>query len=97
MVKYYTQCASHGGLIVSEATPVSIRGNGYAGAPGIYDLRPNGEAPVAPSAVAAEGYAYTKHGEAAFSMPRPSTAATRAATRTTGRRGDVGGLTGRSS
>ena len=132
MVKYYTQCASHGGLIVSEATPVSIRGNGYAWAPGIYsdkqiagwrrvtdavhakggrifqqlwhvgrqshvDLQPNGEAPVAPSAIAAEGYAYTKHGEAAFSMPRPSTAATRAATRTTGRRGDVGGLTGRSS
>src|SRR5258707_11451359 len=36
MVKYYTQRASDGGLIVSEATPVSIRGNGYAGAPGIY-------------------------------------------------------------
>jgi N-ethylmaleimide reductase len=105
MVKYYTQRASGGGLIVSEATPVSIRGNGYAGAPGIYsdsqiagwrrvtdavhakggrifqqlwhvgrqshvDLQPNGEAPVAPSAIAAEGYAYTKHGEAPFSMPR---------------------------
>src|SRR5258707_15757074 len=36
MVKYYTQRVSDGGLIVSEATPVSIRGNGYAGAPGIY-------------------------------------------------------------
>ena len=36
MVKYYTQRASDGGLIVSEATPVSTRGNGYAGAPGIY-------------------------------------------------------------
>ncbi len=105
MVKYYTQRASEGGLIVSEATPVSIRGNGYAGAPGIYsdtqiagwrrvtdavhakggrifqqlwhvgrqshvDLQPNGEAPVAPSAIAAEGYAYTKRGEAPFSMPR---------------------------
>ncbi len=105
MVKYYTQRASDGGLIVSEATPVSIRGNGYAGAPGIYsdtqiagwrritdavhakggrifqqlwhvgrqsnvDLQPNGEAPVAPSAIAAEGYAYTKRGEAPFSMPR---------------------------
>ena len=89
----------------SEATPVSIRGNGYAGAPGIYsdsqiagwrrvtdavhakggrifqqlwhvgrqshvDLQPNGEAPVAPSAIPAEGYAYTKRGEAPFSMPR---------------------------
>jgi N-ethylmaleimide reductase len=105
MVEYYTQRASKGGLIISEATPVSIRGYGYAGAPGIYsdsqiagwqrvtnavhakggrifqqlwhvgrqshvDLQPNGEAPVAPSAIAAEGYAYTKRGEAPFSMPR---------------------------
>src|SRR6266481_2302032 len=105
MVKYYTQRASDGGLIVSEATPVSIRGNGYAGAPGIYsdtqiagwrritdavhakggrifqqlwhvgrqshvDLQPNGEAPVAPSAIPARGYAYTKRGEEPFSMPR---------------------------
>jgi N-ethylmaleimide reductase len=36
MVEYYTQRASRGGLIVSEATPVSRRGYGYAGAPGIY-------------------------------------------------------------
>jgi N-ethylmaleimide reductase len=105
MVEYYAQRASEGGLIVSEATPVSIRGNGYAGAPGIYsdtqiagwrsvtdavhakgsrifqqlwhvgrqshvDLQPNGEAPVAPSAIPAEGYAYTKRGEVPFSMPR---------------------------
>jgi N-ethylmaleimide reductase len=105
MVEYYTQRASDGGLIVSEATPVSIRGNGYAGAPGIYsdgqiagwrrvtgavhakggcifqqlwhvgrqshvDLQPNGGAPVAPSAIAAEGYAYTRRGEAPFSTPR---------------------------
>jgi N-ethylmaleimide reductase len=105
MVKYYTQRASDGGLIVSEATPVSIRGNGYAGAQGIYsdtqiagwrrvtdavhakggrifqqlwhvgrqshvDLQPNGEAPVAPSAIPAQGYAYTKRGEEPFSMPR---------------------------
>jgi N-ethylmaleimide reductase len=105
MVEYYTQRASEGGLIISEATPVSIRGYGYAGAPGIYsdsqiagwrrvtdavhanggriflqlwhvgrqshvDLQPNGEAPVAPSAIAAEGYAYTKRGEVPFSMPR---------------------------
>jgi NADH:flavin oxidoreductase / NADH oxidase family len=88
MVEYYTQRASKGGLIISEATPVSTRGNGYAGAPGIYsdaqiaawqrvtnavhakggrifqqlwhvgrqshvDLQPNGDAPVAPSAIAA--------------------------------------------
>jgi len=105
MVEYYTQRASKGGLIISEATPVSTRGNGYAGAPGIYsdiqiagwqrvtnavhakggrifqqlwhvgrqshvDLQPNGDAPVAPSAIAAEGYAYSKRGEVPFSMPR---------------------------
>jgi N-ethylmaleimide reductase len=105
MVEYYSQRASKGGLIISEATPVSIRGYGYAGAPGIYsdrqiegwrrvtdavhakdsriflqlwhvgrqshtDLQPNGEAPVAPSAIAAEGYAYTKQGEVPFSLPR---------------------------
>jgi N-ethylmaleimide reductase len=105
MVEYYSQRASKGGLIISEATPVSIRGYGYAGAPGIYsdrqlegwrrvtdavhakggriflqlwhvgrqshtDLQPNGEPPVAPSAIAAEGYAYTGQGEVPFSMPR---------------------------
>src|ERR1700747_502605 len=105
MVEYYTQRTSKGGLIISEATPVSTRGNGYAGAPGIYsdtqiagwqrvtnavhakggrifqqlwhvgrqshvDLQPNGDAPVAPSAVAAEGYADSKRGEGRVSMPR---------------------------
>jgi N-ethylmaleimide reductase len=105
MVEYYSQRTSKGGLIISEATPVSIRGYGYAGAPGVYsdsqiagwrrvtdavhakggwmflqlwhvgrqshsDLQPNGEAPVAPSAIAAEGYADTKEGEVPFSMPR---------------------------
>jgi hypothetical protein len=105
MVEYYTQRASNGGMIISAATPVSIRGYGYAGTPGVYsdtqiagwqrvtdavhskggrifqqlwhvgrqshvDLQPNGDAPVAPSAIAAEGYAYTKRGEAPFSMPR---------------------------
>lgn len=105
MLEYYKQRTTNGGLIISEATPVSIRGNGYAGAPGIYsdiqiagwrrvtdavhakggrifqqlwhvgrqshvDLQPNGDAPVAPSAIAAEGYAYSKRGEVPFSMPR---------------------------
>ncbi|WP_456656448.1 alkene reductase [Bradyrhizobium sp. JR3.5] len=105
MVEYYKQRTTKGGLIISEASPVSIRGNGYAGAPGIYsdtqiagwqrvteavhasggrifqqlwhvgrqshvDLQPNGDAPVAPSAIAAEGYAYSKRGEVPFSMPR---------------------------
>ncbi len=36
MVEYYRQRASGGGLIISEATPVSLQGYGYAGAPGIY-------------------------------------------------------------
>lgn len=36
MVEYYAQRASAGGLLIAEATPVSIRGNGYHGAPGIY-------------------------------------------------------------
>lgn len=105
MVEYYSQRASDGGFIISEATPVSLRGYGYAGAPGIYsdtqikgwkrvtdavhakggrimlqlwhvgrqshvDLQPNGEAPVAPSAIRAEGHAYTENGEVEFSMPR---------------------------
>ena len=105
MRDYYTQRASEGGLIVSEATPISRRGYGYAGAPGIYDdaqiegwraitdavhrkggrivmqlwhvgrqshpdIQPNGEAPVAPSAIQAEGYGYSRNGEVPFSMPR---------------------------
>jgi N-ethylmaleimide reductase len=105
MVEYYGQRSSRGGLIISEATPVSIRGYGYAGAPGIYsdrqiegwrrvtdavhrkggrivmqlwhvgrqshtDLQPNGDAPVAPSAIAAEGHAYSNNGEVPFSAPR---------------------------
>ena len=36
MVKYYAQRASKGGLQIAEATPVSVHGRGYLGAPGIY-------------------------------------------------------------
>ncbi|PZM15474.1 alkene reductase [Rhizobium tubonense] len=36
MVDFYGQRASEGGLQVAEATPVSIVGRGYLGAPGIY-------------------------------------------------------------
>jgi N-ethylmaleimide reductase len=36
MAEMYGQRASRGGLIVAEATPVSIVGRGYLGAPGIY-------------------------------------------------------------
>jgi hypothetical protein len=96
-----TQRASKGGLIISEARPVSLRGYGYAGAPGIYadrhiggwrrvtdavhrkggrmflqlwhvgrqshtGLQPNGEAPVAPSAIRAEGDADSVNGRLPF-------------------------------
>ena len=105
MAEYYAQRATDGGLIVSEATPVSLRGVAYAGAPGIMNeaqvagwrlitaavhakggriflqlwhvgrqshplLQPNGDAPVAPSALQAEGEAYATSGPVAFSMPR---------------------------
>ena len=36
MVEYYSQRASEGGFIVTEATTVAITGRGYLGAPGIY-------------------------------------------------------------
>ena len=106
MAKYYSQRASNGGLIIAEATPVSLRGYGYARAPGIYSdtqisgwkkitgavhakggriflqlwhvgrqshpaLQPNGDDPVAPSAIQAEGHAYSADGPVSFSMPRP--------------------------
>jgi len=37
MVKHYAQRASKGGLQIAEATPVSVQGRGYRGAPGIYN------------------------------------------------------------
>lgn len=105
MLDYYVQRASQGGLLITEATPISRSGYGYAGAPGIYsdtqipgwraivdalhargakivmqlwhvgrqshpDIQPNGEAPVAPSAIQSEGMGYSKDGPVAFSMPR---------------------------
>jgi len=105
MKDYYTQRASEGGLIISEATPISRQGHGYAGAPGIYDdaqvdgwrtitdavharggqialqlwhvgrqshpdIQPGSGAPVAPSAIRADGHGYSPDGEVPFSMPR---------------------------
>jgi N-ethylmaleimide reductase len=105
MVEYYRQRASEGGLIITEATPVSRQGYGYAKAPGIYsdtqipgwrrvadavhirggriflqlwhvgrqshpDLQPGGAAPVAPSAIRADGHAYSESGEVEFTKPR---------------------------
>jgi N-ethylmaleimide reductase len=54
MREYYEQRASDGGLIISEATPVSLSGYGYAKAPGIYSdgvigvLRPRAIEAAAP-------------------------------------------------
>ena len=105
MREYYAQRASEGGLIISEATPISRQGYGYAGAPGIYDdaqiegwraiteavharggqivmqlwhvgrqshpdIQPDGQLPVAPSAIQAQGYGYSNKGAVPFSMPR---------------------------
>lgn len=36
MLEYYAQRASDGGLIISEATPISITARGWFGAPGLY-------------------------------------------------------------
>jgi N-ethylmaleimide reductase len=36
MVEYYTQRASEGGFIITEATTISIGGRGWFGAPGLY-------------------------------------------------------------
>ncbi len=36
MLKYYTQRASDGGLIISEATTISATARGWFGAPGLY-------------------------------------------------------------
>src|ERR1700692_2684194 len=36
MGEYYTQRASDGGLIISEATTISVTGRGWLGAPGLY-------------------------------------------------------------
>lgn len=101
---YYAQRAT-AGLIVAEATNISVQGRGYAATPGIWseaqvagwrkvtdavhaaggkivsqlwhvgrfssvDLQPNGEAPVAPSAIQAEGNTYTANGFVPVSMPR---------------------------
>jgi N-ethylmaleimide reductase len=36
MVEYYSQRASDGGLIIAEATTISLHARGYLGAPGLY-------------------------------------------------------------
>ena len=39
MLEYYTQRASDGGLIISEATTISLAARGWFGAPGLYSER----------------------------------------------------------
>ena len=105
MATYYSQRATSGGLLISEATPVSPHGFGYAHTPGIFtreqvagwrlvteavhgrggriflqlwhvgrqshqDLQPGGVLPVAPSAIAASGDAYTDTGPKPHPVPR---------------------------
>jgi len=36
MARYYTQRASDGGLIIAEATNISLTSRGWLGAPGLY-------------------------------------------------------------
>ena len=101
---YYAQRAS-AGLIISEATQVSLQARGYAHSPGIHspeqikgwklvtdavhkqggriflqlwhagrtshpDIQPDGALPVAPSAIAAKGHAYTFDGRPDMVTPR---------------------------
>ncbi|MBS1102106.1 alkene reductase [Gluconobacter sp. Dm-62] len=105
MLEYYTQRATQGGLLISEASPVALTGYGFERAAGIYDdaqilgwkritdavhekggrmflqlwhvgrqsarvLQPDGAAPVAPSAIRAEGTAWTLNGTVPYDMPR---------------------------
>ncbi|MCF8479195.1 MAG: alkene reductase [Rhodospirillum sp.] len=104
MATYYGQRAT-AGLIISEATPISNQGKGYAFTPGCYnaaqaagwrkitdavhakggkifaqlwhvgrishpDLQENGLLPVAPSAIKADGQAFTAEGFKPFVTPR---------------------------
>ena len=105
MAVYYGQRASHGGLMITEATYVSPTGNGAYASPGIItdvqvagwrrivdavhakgakmllqlwhagrqshvDLQPNGQAPIAPSAIQDDVRALLASGPATSSMPR---------------------------
>jgi N-ethylmaleimide reductase len=104
---YYSQRAT-AGLIISEATNISLQGRGYAYTPGIWSdeqvagwklvtdavheaggkivcqlwhvgrfshtsLQPEGGAPVAPSAIQAEGHTFTENGFERVSVPRALT------------------------
>lgn len=105
METYYSQRATPGGLLISEASPVALTGYGFERAAGIYDdtqiagwkritdavhnrggrmmlqlwhvgrqsarvLQPGNAAPLAPSAIRAEGDAWTLNGTVPYDMPR---------------------------
>lgn len=105
MEEYYSQRATEGGLLISEASPVALSGYGFERAAGIYDdaqiagwkritdavhakggkmilqlwhvgrqstrlLQPNGEAPIAPSAIRSEGDAWLLKGTVPYDTPR---------------------------
>jgi N-ethylmaleimide reductase len=105
MLEYYTQRATPGGLLISEASPIALTGYGFERAAGIYDdtqipgwkritdavhakggrmilqlwhvgrqsarvLQPGGAAPLAPSAIRADGTAWTLNGTVPFDMSR---------------------------
>lgn len=105
MQTYYTQRATPGGLLISEASPVALTGYGFEHAAGIYDdaqipgwrritdavhakggrmvlqlwhvgrqsarvLQPGGVAPIAPSAIRADGEAWTLNGTVPYDTPR---------------------------
>ena len=106
ITEYYAQRSS-AGLLISEATTISLQGNGVANTPGIYTeaqanawkqvtdavhkkgsliflqlwhmgrashsaFQPNGELPVAPSALKIEGdHTHTPTGKQPYEVPRP--------------------------
>lgn len=61
MVEYYAQRASDGGLIISEATNISITSRGWLGAPGLYsDPQVEGWKPVVSGVHAKGGYMFAQ-------------------------------------
>ena len=61
MVEYYTQRASEGGLIISEATNISLTSRGWLGAPGLYsDEQVAGWKKITAAVHAKQGYMFAQ-------------------------------------
>jgi N-ethylmaleimide reductase len=61
MAKYYSQRASAGGLIIAEATTISITGRGWQGAPGLYsDRQVEGWKKITAAVHAKDGYMFSQ-------------------------------------